>query len=66
MLEGRQVADDHVQHDQRRRHHRAGRPDRRPGPGMKEREVLVRMLAEAIRPTRQPMGRRARGMTRIE
>ncbi|AZD54442.1 hypothetical protein ACLBNB_13930 [Pseudomonas chlororaphis subsp. aurantiaca] len=35
-------------------------------PGMKEREVLVRMLAEAIRPTWQPMGRRARGMTSLE
>lgn len=33
-----------------------------PVSGMKEREILVRMLAEAIR----PMGRRARGMTRIE
>ncbi|WP_237509801.1 hypothetical protein [Pseudomonas chlororaphis] len=37
-----------------------------PVPGMKEREVLVRMLAEAIRPTWQPMGRRARGMTSLE
>ncbi|AZD72955.1 Acyl dehydratase [Pseudomonas chlororaphis subsp. aurantiaca] len=35
-------------------------------PGVKEREVLVRMLAEAIRPTWQPMGRRARGMTSLE